>query len=148
MRNEGVGLSLLLASSIWAKSPAPAPVVVVVRKSEAPAYEIAKGKGTARLYLNAGTASKAVALTVLTLEPGAQVPEHVHETSEEILYIERGTVMMTVDGVEVSAGPGDVVRIPANVKHSAKVDKEAMSAVQLYLPPGPEQRFTQGERVR
>ncbi|MCI0571528.1 MAG: cupin domain-containing protein [Myxococcaceae bacterium] len=120
-----------------------------VEGRKAPVHLIAGGKGSARVLLDASTGASAAALTLLTLAPGAAVPEHVHEGSTEILYIEEGTLEMTVAGKVYTAGPGDAVYIPAGVKHAAKVAGrfQPLRAVQVYVGPGPEQRFLSGERV-
>ena len=138
---------LALASQSWATEPAAAPRYRVSPK-EAPRYLIANGKGSATLLLNATTGASAAALTLLELNKGAAVPEHVHETSAEILYVQDGAAEMTVDGQKLRVERGDAVYIPAGAKHSAQVVSEgAFRAVQVYAGPGPEQRFTQGPRV-
>jgi putative monooxygenase len=121
----------------------------VVEGRSAPVHLIAGGKGSVRLLLDASTGASAAALTHLTLAPGAEVPEHVHDGSVEILYVEQGTVQMTVAGKVKTAGPGDAVYIPAGTKHAAKVTGrfQPLRAVQVYVGPGPEQRFRQGERA-
>ncbi|MBN1208391.1 MAG: cupin domain-containing protein [Myxococcaceae bacterium] len=136
-----------LAALSWAREPAATPRYRVSTK-EAPRHQIASGKGSATLLLNASTGATAASMTLLELGKGATVPEHVHETSAELLYIEDGAAEMTVDGQKVKVEKGDAVYIPAGAKHSAQVVSEApMRAVQVYAGPGPEQRFTQGPRV-
>jgi putative monooxygenase len=121
----------------------------VVQGEAVPKYLIAAGKGSAQLLLNATNGSKEAALSLLTLAPGAEVAEHVHEASAELLYIERGAVQMTIDGRSFEARRGDAVYIPPNVKHSVKVTSRLLpvEAVQIYVGPGPEQRFAKGPRL-
>jgi quercetin dioxygenase-like cupin family protein len=136
-----------LAALSWARQPAAAPRYRVSTR-EAPRYLIANGKGSATLLLNASTGATAASMTLMELGKGAAVPEHVHETSAELLYIEDGAAEMTVDGQKLRVERGDAVYIPAGAKHSAQVVSEGpMRAVQVYAGPGPEQRFTQGPRV-
>jgi mannose-6-phosphate isomerase-like protein (cupin superfamily) len=72
----------------------------------------------------------------------------VHAESSELLYLKTGKVRMRIAGATMEASAGDVVYIPRGVEHSASVDGEAtVEAVQIYVGPGPEQRFTQGERL-
>lgn len=124
------------------------PVRIVVPAAEAPRHLIAGGKGRATLLLNPTTGATAASLTLLELQPGAAVPEHTHEASAEILYIEEGAAEMTVSGERLRVGKGDAVYIPAGAKHSARVVSKdaALKAVQVYAGPGPELRFTQGPR--
>ncbi len=136
--------SMLLAIAVSQTPPSAGPVV---EAKEAPAYKILKGKGTARLYLNATNGYKDAAISVLTLDKNAEVPEHAHDTSDEALYIVKGAIDMVVGGKSVHGKVGDVMFIPRNTKHSAKAT-EKTEAVQVYTPPGPEQRFASGERMK
>jgi quercetin dioxygenase-like cupin family protein len=128
-------------------SPSAPSVRYRVPTSEAPRHVIAGGKGRATLLLNPSTGATAASVTLLELQPGAEVPEHIHDASAEILYIEEGTAEMTVSGEKLRVGKGDAVYIPAGAKHSARVSPgPTFKAVQVYAGPGPEQRFTQGPR--
>jgi quercetin dioxygenase-like cupin family protein len=71
---------------------------------------------------------------------GAQIPPHKHDGSDELLYIVSGRCTTTIGGRKVPASAGAIVQIPAGVEHSVVVD-EALAAVQVYAPGGPEQRF-------
>jgi len=143
-----LGLSVLgIAVLSQAGEPA-ATVRYRVSEREAPRHVIAQGKGSATLLHHAATGATAASMTLLVLDKGALVPEHVHEASAELLYIEEGAVEMTVNGQKLRAQRGDALYIPAGVKHSAQVVSEGpMRGVQVYAGPGPEQRFTQGPRV-
>ncbi|HEX8700758.1 MAG TPA: cupin domain-containing protein [Myxococcaceae bacterium] len=139
----------VLGIALLSQAGEPAPAVrYQVSSREAPRHLIANGKGSATLLLNASTGATAASVTLLELGKGASVPEHVHETSAEILYIEEGAVEMTLNGQKMRAERGDALYIPAGAKHSAQVVSEGpMRAVQVYAGPGPEQRFTQGPRM-
>jgi putative monooxygenase len=138
---------LTVAVLSQASEPSAAPRYRVSTR-EAPRHLLPDGKSAATLLLNASTGATAASMTLLELAKGAGVPEHVHETSAEMLYIEEGAVEMTVNGQKLKAERGDAVYIPAGAKHSARVVSEGpMRAVQVYAGPGPEQRFTQGPRV-
>lgn len=120
-----------------------------VSSAEAPRHSIAQSKGEATLLLNPSTGATAASLTLLEFQPGATVPEHTHATSAEVLYIQDGAAEMTVDGQTLRVSKGDAVYIPAGAKHSAKVLSEGapLRAVQMYVGPGPELRFTHGPRL-
>lgn len=134
---------LFVALALADSPPVPAPVVAA---ATAPAYTIAGGKGVATLLHNASTGSAEAALGLLSLQDGAAVPAHVHAESAEFLYVLEGRAEMTIAGTVVAITKGDALRIPAGVEHSAKV-VGSLSAVQVYVGPGPEQRFTQGAPV-
>jgi quercetin dioxygenase-like cupin family protein len=116
-----------------AKSGAPAFVAHEVK-----ALPILGGKGEVRLLLDGSDAP--LALDALSAEAGARVPPHKHDASDEILYITGGRGTTTVGGQAVAVQAGDSLRIPAGVEHSLDVD-EKLTAVQVYAPGGPEQRF-------
>ena len=128
---------LLLLGSLAFADPV---VTHVVSGSTAPTYPLVAGQGSAKLLLNASTGSREAALDVLELVVGASVPQHVHETSAELLYVEQGVVEMTIGEQTLRASAGDAIYIPPNTPHSATV-LEAFRAVQVYVGPGPEQRF-------
>jgi quercetin dioxygenase-like cupin family protein len=85
-------------------------------------------------------APHAASADVIEMDAGAKVPQHVHEHETELLYLLSGSGTLTVDGVDMPVGPTTVVQIPPNVPHSF-VAADAVTALQLYAPPGPEQRF-------
>ena len=77
---------------------------------------------------------------MLQLPGGAKVPEHVHATETELLYVLAGSGTMTIAGTSLPVIATSVIQIPPNTKH-AFVAAEAVRAVQIYTPAGPEQRF-------
>ena len=126
------------------------PVRYVVGSAEAPTFRISQGKGTAILLTNEQTGARAASMGVLELQAGAGVPEHIHADSVEMLYVEEGGAEMTIEGQAMAVKQGDAVYIPAGIKHSARIPEGAPSfrAVQVYVGPGPEARFRQGEPVK
>src|SRR3974377_454603 len=69
----------------------------------------------------------------LWLAKGSVVPEDRHH-NEQISMIEEGRLRFVVDGVEQVVGPGEVLRIPPNVPHSA-VALEDCVATDIFSPP-------------
>jgi quercetin dioxygenase-like cupin family protein len=51
--------------------------------------------------------------------PGHRAPEHIHPQMQERWEVIAGTARFRIDGVERSAGPGDVVIAPPGVRHMA-----------------------------
>ena len=100
-------------------------------------------KSRAIVYIFAEPATitdRDLAASVLEMEQGATVPEHVHAKETEMLYILSGTGTMTVKGVAQAVTATSVIQIPANTKH-AFMATTAVRALQIYTPAGPEQRF-------
>ena len=107
------------------------------------AYIAPTGLTTAELFINGTTVPEApAALSILTIGPGANVPEHVHDGSAELLFILEGGGTMTVAGVAQAVSTGSAIYIPAATPHSYTNDAVEMTrAVQVYVGAGPEARF-------
>lgn len=141
--------ALLCVSAGCARVPT-VPVRYVVSSAEAPAFRISQGKGTATLLVNEETGARAASMGILDLQGGAGVPEHIHENSVEMLYVEEGGAEMTIEGQVMPVKQGDAVYIPAGTRHAARIPEgtERFRAVQVYVGPGPEARFRKGEPVK
>jgi quercetin dioxygenase-like cupin family protein len=97
--------------------------------------------GPATIYLDASVLKATpLAASVLQLPDNAVVAEHVHAHETEMLYVLAGAGTMTVAGTGVPVTETSAVQIPPNVPHSF-VAHAAVRALQIYTPPGPEQRF-------
>jgi len=66
-------------------------------------------------------------------ESGSTVPEHRHE-NEQVSMIESGHLRFVLDGREQIVGPGEVLRIPPNLAHSAEALDDVV-ATDLFSPP-------------
>jgi len=45
------------------------------------------------------------------------VPPHIHPTQDEFIYMIEGKLDLELEGVQGSAGPGDLIRLPMNRAH-------------------------------
>jgi quercetin dioxygenase-like cupin family protein len=76
------------------------------------------------------------------LEGTAVVAEHDHPSSWEVLVAIEGSGTFTLDGVPQHIASPAVVAVPPGRKHSWQPDAGVkLVALQVYDPPGPEQRF-------
>lgn len=132
---------------VWAMAPIPdcavlsrpAPAKAVVRGTAAAKLDFAKGTMTARLDVGA---DKSPELYLGRLEGTAAVPEHTHPKEWEILAAVEASGTFVLDGTEGRLGPRQIVTVPPGAKHAWKPEPNAkLVAVQMYTPPGPEQRF-------
>jgi quercetin dioxygenase-like cupin family protein len=57
-------------------------------------------------------------LNLLEVEPGAVVPAHDHP-HEQLGYVVEGELVLEIDGVEHTLGPGDAYQIPGGTTHAA-----------------------------
>jgi quercetin dioxygenase-like cupin family protein len=74
-----------------------------------------------------------VMMTYMEFEPNTDIPEHAHP-HEQITMIHRGRLEMTVDTQTTIMQPGDVVKVPPNITHSARTLEEPTIAVDAWSP--------------
>ena len=55
---------------------------------------------------------------ICRIHPAQRNPVHYHPNCEEVLYLLAGTGDHSFDGQIISLAPGNVVRIPAGVRHN------------------------------
>jgi quercetin dioxygenase-like cupin family protein len=125
-----------------------APAPRVVSAARARAHAILGGKGRARIAFDAASArDDAASLVALTLEPGAELPAHVHDGASEYVYVIEGKGVLRVDDQDLPIAAGDAFQIPSGIEHGFRADPGGqVKAVQFYTPAGPEQRFPGGAR--
>jgi len=59
-----------------------------------------------------------VTCMLVNVSAGKEVPEHIHEEQDDILYLPQGKAVMWVDGTgNFSLEPGVIVRVPKGKKH-------------------------------
>jgi quercetin dioxygenase-like cupin family protein len=76
------------------------------------------------------------------IEGTAPVAEHDHASSWEVLCAIEASGTFTLDGVARHIAGPQVIAVPPGRKHSWQPDPGSkLVAVQVYAPPGPEQRF-------
>jgi mannose-6-phosphate isomerase-like protein (cupin superfamily) len=112
----------------------------VILSSQKSPFSLPGTQGTVQLLLDGTGAS--IALDRLVARAGASIPPHHHDHSEEVIYVLAGRGITKIGDKEIPIGAGDTVYIPAGVEHSVVVQKE-LTAIQVYSPAGPEQRFRQ-----
>ena len=52
-----------------------------------------------------------------TFPPGTFVPPHIHPDQDEFIYMLSGKFDLFLDGNDVSAGEGDLIRLPRGIAH-------------------------------
>ncbi len=138
----GIGIELPFAF-------APATAQFTVHRDYVPVH----GEGSVRVQvlLDAkSTGNQAASLSVLTLAPKAVVPLQLHDAAT-VWYLESGSGVVygargKRAGRKVSAG--DAIYIAAGVAAGFEVTKGPVTAVQVYAPGGPEQRYEDPKEAR
>lgn len=76
-----------------------------------------------------------VTCMLVDIPAGAVVPEHIHETQDDILYPLQGKAMMWVDGDgDFSLEPGLIVKVPKGTRHKITDITEDMLIYDVFFP--------------
>lgn len=91
-------------------------------------------------------------LGLLHMDGSLPVANHAHETAWEVLVPIRAKGNLTLSSpgkapMDVAVSPGEVILIPPGTQHTYQPSGEDLLAVQLFVPPGPEQRYRDLARV-
>jgi mannose-6-phosphate isomerase-like protein (cupin superfamily) len=136
---KGAGLVVVARVVPKACTPAAAIDKRVVRGTVAQPLVWGHGAMTAHLDVDERTSPD---LYVGRLEGTAPVAEHVHAGVYEILCVVQAAGVLMVDGRPQAVGPKTCTVIPPDTKHAwVPASGARLVAIQMYAPPGPEQRF-------
>lgn len=76
-----------------------------------------------------------VTCMLVEVPAGKEVPEHIHEDQEDILFPLQGKAVMLVDGGEdFVLEPGVVVRVPRGIKHKIIDVTEDLLIYDVFCP--------------
>lgn len=93
---------------------------------------------TMRFVVWPGVGLDTVTMHQLTMEPGDEFANHVHEESVDIISVVQGSGVLISDGTEYPIRRGDVVYVPAGVDHGMRNDgEETLISVDSQAPPDP-----------
>lgn len=84
--------------------------------------------------------TKAVSMGLNITEVGSQIPDHVHEDSEEVMFIISGRAKLVIEGEgEWEIGPETAIYSPLGKKHRLEnIGDEPLKLVWVYSPPLPQ----------
>jgi quercetin dioxygenase-like cupin family protein len=74
-----------------------------------------------------------VTIGFVDIDPNNLVPEHRHE-NEQVGFVLRGSVTMTVDGQSRELRVGETYTIASQLPHSAKAGADGVSVVDVFAP--------------
>jgi len=76
-----------------------------------------------------------VTCMLVDIPVGIDIPEHIHETQDDILYPLSGKGIMWIDGEgEFPIEPGLIIRVPKGVRHKITDVTEAMLIYDVFFP--------------
>ena len=67
---------------------------------------------------------------------GKDIPEHIHETQEDIIFLLSGKGRMWIDGLgDFDIEPGTFIRVPKNTRHRIYDVTEEILNYDVFVPP-------------
>jgi len=76
-----------------------------------------------------------VTCMLVEIPAGSEVPEHVHEHQDDILYPLKGNAKMWIEGDgDFALVPGIIVRVPKGTKHKIVEVKEDLQIYDVFSP--------------
>jgi quercetin dioxygenase-like cupin family protein len=77
-----------------------------------------------------------ITIFLVKLPAGKEIPVHVHETQEDIIFILGGKAKMWIDGVgDFDIEKGTFIRVPKNTKHRIYNVTEDILNYDVFTPP-------------
>jgi quercetin dioxygenase-like cupin family protein len=93
----------------------------------------------------ANSKSDAASMSLLELEPGAEIARHSHASAAEILYILSGAGHIDIGSDKLAFGPEQAIHLPENQPHTIRTSgAQKTVALQIFAPAGAEPRSTEG----
>jgi hypothetical protein len=118
-----------------------APPLSTVVKADA-AHDLSFMHGTMHARLDLDDRNVAPSFYFGHLSGTAAVAEHAHAGTWELLCAVEAAGTFTLSGAPQHLGARTCVTVPPDTKHSWQPDPgSTLTALQMYWPPGPEQRF-------
>ena len=77
--------------------------------------------------------SETMTIARIYMKKGCLVPRH-HHHNEQVSTMEQGSMKFLIEDREIVLHPGESLRIPANVPHSAEALEDCI-ALDLFSPP-------------
>ncbi len=79
---------------------------------------------------------KFLQLVLMTLQPGEEIGEEVHEDHDQFFRIESGSGEVLIDGVRTPIKDDDAVIVPAGARHNVtNTGDQPLTLYTLYGPP-------------
>lgn len=75
-------------------------------------------------------------LVLMSLEPGEDIGEEVHETVDQFFRVEKGKGVVSIDGRETPIESDTAIMVPAGARHNVKnTGNSPLKLYTLYAPP-------------
>lgn len=75
-------------------------------------------------------------LVLMSLKPGEEIGEEVHEEGDQFFRFERGVGEVVINGIKHSVSDGTAIIVPAGAKHNVtNQGKSDLKLYTIYTPP-------------
>ncbi|MGE9314131.1 cupin domain-containing protein [Niabella sp. CJ426] len=80
--------------------------------------------------------SKHMQLVLMSLLPGEEIGEEIHNENDQFFRFEQGTGACIIDGNRYSVADGDAIIIPSGAKHNViNTGHDSLKMYTIYAPP-------------
>lgn len=113
-----------VAPTVEAAEPV-APGTIRVFHRDRPSHLLPLISSDARLVVWPGVGAEFANLNYVTMQPGEANTPHAHNTSEDTIYIVdgKGSIDDLTNDVRLEFEAGDVIHVPAGVRHAVRADR-------------------------
>jgi mannose-6-phosphate isomerase-like protein (cupin superfamily) len=94
-----------------------------------------------RMQLGSAETAGNFCLITITMPPRSGVGPHRHRAEDELFYVAKGTVLFSLSGRDMPAGPGTFIHVPAGVTHAIANPAPVPATLIDYHTPGGFERF-------
>jgi quercetin dioxygenase-like cupin family protein len=105
------------------------------------------GTITLRLLVVAEQTGGAFAVGEFSGGEGPWTVPHVHQHTEESVYVLDGAFTFTLGTQDVEAGPGSFVRVPPGTRHELRAGSGGGRVLTVWVPGGTEAMFVELSRM-
>lgn len=114
----------------------------VFTKKDAFRVELKNPERHAHIWIDGERGARNLSGGTTDIPVGSELPYHVHEDEEEIMFIYRGKGVAVIEGETFSIEVETMVFVPPGLRHTFRnTGTEMLSFAFFYAPPGPEQKI-------
>lgn len=93
------------------------------------------GKGDTRNIFGPGNGSDNLTFNYAKFEPGMAFTQHVHDSSEDLIFVLEGDGVIRLDDQEFPIEPGDVILVSPGEFHGTVAGPNGLTCCSVQSPP-------------
>lgn len=74
-------------------------------------------------------------IVIMSIPAGGEIGEEIHADNDQVLYLVEGAGEVVLDGQSSGFNAGDLVLVPAGIKHNFIAKDSDMKIITAYSPP-------------